>query len=219
MRVASSCGVEGILRRCLSPGLLKLSRLSVTSFRMGCSARQTLRPPQRTLAAIPKRSLVICTPPEARGSILRDCNHLWRGGHLKDTGAIKAPFAGTICSTPFLKVLLFEHGRDAHSPKWSMALVAGPSEGMKIRSGRRLGPTSALLGAAKEPVRTSVRQEPHRTPNCSALEHEHQTLDRRGSSRRRPHFHISAWKVLSANFSSITEFSEVRPPSTPHQHR
>src|SRR5829696_1480275 len=23
-------------------------------------------------------SLVICTPPEARGSLLRDCNHLWR---------------------------------------------------------------------------------------------------------------------------------------------
>src|SRR5215213_10244694 len=45
------------------------------------AARQTLRPPQRALAAIPKRSLVICTPPDARGSILRDCNHLWRVGH------------------------------------------------------------------------------------------------------------------------------------------
>src|SRR5215211_3643105 len=42
------------------------------------ATRQTLRPPQRALAAIPKRSLVICTPPDARGSILRDCNHLWR---------------------------------------------------------------------------------------------------------------------------------------------
>src|SRR5215208_7109341 len=28
-------------------------------------------------------------------------------------GRIKAPFAGTICSTPFLKLLLFEHGREA----------------------------------------------------------------------------------------------------------
>src|SRR5215211_561825 len=37
--VALSCGVEGILRRCLSPRLLKLSRLSVTSFGVGCSGR------------------------------------------------------------------------------------------------------------------------------------------------------------------------------------
>jgi hypothetical protein len=37
--VALSCGVEGILRRCLSPRLLKLSRLSATSFRRGCSGR------------------------------------------------------------------------------------------------------------------------------------------------------------------------------------
>ena len=58
----------------------------------------------------------IRTPPEARGSILRDCNHLWRVGHPRETqGRIKAPFAGTICSTPFLKPLLFEHGREAHS--------------------------------------------------------------------------------------------------------
>jgi hypothetical protein len=31
-------------------------------------------------------------------------------------GQIKAPFAGTIYSTPFLKPLLFEHWREAHSP-------------------------------------------------------------------------------------------------------
>src|SRR5215208_7784865 len=62
----------------------------------------------------PKRSLVMCTPPEARGSILRDCFHLWRVGHPTGRqGRIKAPFAGTICSTPFLKPLLFEHGREA----------------------------------------------------------------------------------------------------------
>ena len=103
VRVASSCGVEGVLRRCLSPRLLKLSRLSVTSFRVGCSARQTLRPPQRALAAIPKRSLVICTPPEARGSILRDCNHLWRvGPPHRDTGANK----GSICRYNMLDFLL-----------------------------------------------------------------------------------------------------------------
>src|SRR5215212_8953701 len=78
------------------------------------ATRQTLRPPQRALAAISKRSLVICTPPDARGSILRDCNHLWRVTHPTGRqGRIKAPFAGTICSTPFLKLLLFEHGREA----------------------------------------------------------------------------------------------------------
>jgi hypothetical protein len=61
---------------------------------------------------------VTCTPPEARGSILRDCNHLWRVGHPTGRQArIKAPFAGRICSTPFLQPLLFEHGREAHSPK------------------------------------------------------------------------------------------------------
>src|SRR5215211_3111692 len=58
-------------------------------------------------------SLVICTPPDARGYILRDCNHLWRVrlSH-RGTGRIKAPFAGTICSTSFLKPPLFEHGRE-----------------------------------------------------------------------------------------------------------
>src|SRR5215208_3559920 len=30
---------------------------------------------------------------------------------------IKAPFAGTICSISFLKIHLFEHGREAHSPE------------------------------------------------------------------------------------------------------
>src|SRR5215207_7407487 len=35
----------------------------------------------------------------------------------RETGRIKAPFAGTICSTSFLKLLLFEHGREAHSPE------------------------------------------------------------------------------------------------------
>jgi hypothetical protein len=35
-------------------------------------------------------------------------------------------------------------------------LLQGHPEGMKIRRARRLGPTSALLGAAKEPVHTPV---------------------------------------------------------------
>src|SRR5215212_4764613 len=81
-------------------------------------ARQTSCPPQRALAAIPKRSLVICTLPDARGSLLRDCDHLWRAGApYGRQGRIKAPFAGTICSTSFLKPLLFEHWREAHSTK------------------------------------------------------------------------------------------------------
>jgi hypothetical protein len=28
---------------------------------------------------------VICSPPEARGSILRDCNYLWRVGDPTET--------------------------------------------------------------------------------------------------------------------------------------
>src|SRR5918994_524868 len=57
-------------------------------------------------------SLVICTPTEARGSILRDCNHLWRvGAPHRDTGRIKAPFAGTTCSTPS-QVLSSSRGRE-----------------------------------------------------------------------------------------------------------
>src|SRR5215213_7536014 len=39
------------------------------------------------------------------------------GGPTGTQGRIKAPFAGTILSTPFLKSLLFEHGREAHSNK------------------------------------------------------------------------------------------------------
>src|SRR5829696_4919765 len=66
------------------------------------AARQTLRPPQRALAAIPKRSLVICTPPDARGSILRDCNHLWRVRSHGETGANK----GSICRYNMLDSLL-----------------------------------------------------------------------------------------------------------------
>jgi hypothetical protein len=80
--------------------------IEVTGYRLwrGCSARQTLPPPQRALAAIPKRLLVICTPPEARGSLLRDCNHLWRvGGALhRETGANK----GSICRYNMLDSVL-----------------------------------------------------------------------------------------------------------------
>src|SRR5215208_5912873 len=81
------------------------------------AARQTLRPLQRALAAISKRSLVICTPPEARGSLLRDCNHLWRVRHPTGRqGRIRAPFAGTISSFPSLKPLLFEHRQGLIQP-------------------------------------------------------------------------------------------------------
>src|SRR5215217_6072791 len=70
------------------------------------AARQTLRPPQRALTAIPKGSLVICTPPDARGSLLRDCDHLWRvPGHPTETqGRIKAPFAGKMLG-PFSRAI------------------------------------------------------------------------------------------------------------------
>src|SRR5215204_4137977 len=40
------------------------------------------------------------------------------GPHPTGTqGQIKAPFAGTICSTSFSKPLLFKHWREAHSTK------------------------------------------------------------------------------------------------------
>ena len=68
-----------------------------------------MHPRQRALAAIPKRFLVICTPPDALGSILRDCNHLWRvRPPHRDTGANK----GSICRYNMLDIfsrpLLFE---------------------------------------------------------------------------------------------------------------
>jgi len=68
------------------------------------AARQTLRQPQRALAAIPERSLVICTPREARGSILRDCKHLRRvpTPPHRETVANK----GSICRYNMLNSLL-----------------------------------------------------------------------------------------------------------------
>src|ERR687896_432793 len=66
------------------------------------AARQTLPPPQRTIAGIPKRLLVICTPPEARGSILRDCNHLWKARTPQRHRANK----GSICRYNMLDFLL-----------------------------------------------------------------------------------------------------------------
>jgi hypothetical protein len=62
-----------------------------------------LPPAQRTLAAIPKRLLLICTPPDARGSILRGCNHFWRAGPPHgETGANKR----FICRNDILDFLL-----------------------------------------------------------------------------------------------------------------
>ena len=51
---------------------------------------------------------MICTPPEARGSILRDCNHLWRQATPQRHRANKGPICRKRCSTSFLKPLLFE---------------------------------------------------------------------------------------------------------------
>src|SRR5829696_6072174 len=66
--------------------------------------------------------------------------------------------------------------------------LAGPPRSHEKWS-RRLKLTSALLGATRARF-PSVTREPQ-APQTVALEHEHQTLDRRGSSRRRPYFHIS----------------------------
>src|SRR5215208_3107264 len=67
------------------------------------AATQSL-PPTAGLAGISQvMSLVICTPPDARGSILRDCNHLWRvGATHRETGANK----GSICRYDLLGSLL-----------------------------------------------------------------------------------------------------------------
>src|SRR5215212_4787747 len=64
------------------------------------AARQTLLPPQRA-SGIPKRWIVICTPPDARGSILRDCNYLWRT-YPAGRGANK----GSLCSYNMLDSVL-----------------------------------------------------------------------------------------------------------------
>src|SRR5829696_1837554 len=83
--------------------------------------------------------------------------------------------------------------------------LAGPPRSHEKWS-RRLKLTSALLGATRARF-PSVTREPQ-APRTVALEHEHQTLDRRGSSRRRPYFHIRLGLSPKSNFR-FTEFSEV----------
>src|SRR5215212_3089777 len=86
------------------------------------AARQTLRPPQRALTGLPKRSLVICTPPEARGSILRDCNHLWRvRPPHRDTWANR----GSICSYNKLVSLLKASPLRAQAGAYTTKCVEG----------------------------------------------------------------------------------------------
>src|SRR5215208_2586551 len=74
------------------------------------AARQALPPPQRA-SGIPKRSLMICTPPDARGSILSDCSHLWRIATPHRNAVV---YKGSICreyARHLLKgPLRFEHG-------------------------------------------------------------------------------------------------------------
>src|SRR5215203_6001870 len=48
-------------------------------------------------------------------------------------------------------------------------LLQGHPEGMKMRRRSPWSDASALLGAAKEPVHTSVTQEPHRHPKLLCL--------------------------------------------------
>src|SRR5215204_1642726 len=92
-----------------------------------------------------------------------------------------------------------------------MALVAGPPR--RDENKGRSSPWSdvGFAWCNQSPYTPVWRRSLIGTPNCSALEHEHQTLDRRGSSRRRPYFHISAWKENSEKLNfRFTEFSEVR---------
>src|SRR5919107_5720710 len=92
------------------------------------AARQTLPPPQRALATIPKRSLVICTPPDARGSILRECNHLWRSQAIPQRHRANK---GSICRYIMLDFLLEasplrarERGPQPSAWKWNSANFA-----------------------------------------------------------------------------------------------
>src|SRR5215208_915224 len=65
--------------------------------------KANVAPHRSGLAGIPERYLVICTPPDAQGSILRDCNYLWRvRTPHRETGADK----GSICRYNMLDALL-----------------------------------------------------------------------------------------------------------------
>jgi hypothetical protein len=118
VRVASSCGVEGVLRPV--PIVSVTEVIEVIGYRLwrGCSARQTLPPPQRTLATIVLRDVSSDMHPTRGTRIHPKGLRLPFEGDLppRDTGRIKAPFAGTICSTPFLKPLLFEHRKGFIQP-------------------------------------------------------------------------------------------------------
>src|SRR5215208_2176989 len=103
------------------------------------AARQTLRPPQRALAAIPKRSLVICTPPDARGSILRDCNHLWRVRTHGETGANK----GSICRYNMLDSLL----KASPLRAWERGPQPTAWKGNSTKLGVAISPASAVGGS------------------------------------------------------------------------
>jgi hypothetical protein len=56
------------------------------------------------------RRILICTPPDAQGSILRDCNHIWRVGATPEGHRANK---GSICRynmlDTFSRPLLFEH--------------------------------------------------------------------------------------------------------------
>src|SRR5215203_5378538 len=127
-------------------------------------ARQTLPPPQRTLAGILKRSLLICTPPEARGFILRDCNHLWkvRPPH-RDTGANK----GSICRYNMLDFLLKASPLRARE-RGPFTRVRGRgflrSSPYQISTKFGSQPTGAPQRRRLSPPRSPDEQDPRQTP-------------------------------------------------------
>src|SRR5829696_10234129 len=71
-------------------------------------------------------------------------------------GRIKAPFAGTTCSTPFLKPLLFKHRREAHSPECVEGVF------YEIRLGGILGRALRAVRRGNESVYTPL--SPSRRP-------------------------------------------------------
>src|SRR5215204_3010994 len=127
-----------------------------------------------------------CTPPEARGSILRDCNHLWRVRPHRDTGANK----GSICRYSMLDFLV------KASPL--RARVRGPQpSAWKVNSanftcigfseiGRSLERLPAL-GLVEDPHHHSDQQGQEQDPEQSGEQHAEEATAHHGSSHHMSH--------------------------------